>query len=66
MQFCRKFTHCYFSAKWKQEAQLSPRDRAMRHVLNVAQMFIELHLVSPALHEWFSRSAKVTENGTNK
>ena len=35
----------------KQEAQLSPRDRATRHeltVLNVAQIFVELHLINPA------------------
>jgi len=40
----------------KQEAQLLPRDHATRAVsvktvLNVAQMFIELHLISPALGE---------------
>ena len=36
-----------------QEAKLSPRDRATRRVsknrANVAQMFVELHLISPAL-----------------
>jgi len=40
----------------KQEAQLLPRDHATRAVsvktvLNAAQMFIELHLISPALGE---------------
>ena len=37
----------------------------VKTVLNVAQMFVELHnLISPALGEWPSRSSKVTGNGT--
>jgi len=28
-------------------------------------MFVELHMISPALGEWLSRSSKVTGNGTN-
>jgi len=39
----------------KQEAQLSPRDHAravsVKTVLNVAQMFVKLHLISPVLGE---------------
>jgi len=38
-----------------QEARLSPRDRtravSAKTVLNVAQMFVELHLISPATGE---------------
>jgi len=33
---------------------------------NVAQMFVELHLISPATGEWPSRSFKVIGNGTNQ
>ena len=44
-----------------QEAQLSQRDRAVtvKTVLDVAKMFVELHLISPALGERPSRSSKV-------
>jgi len=38
---------------------------SVKTVLNVAQMFVELHLISPALREWPWRSSKVTGNGTN-
>jgi len=53
-----------------QQAQLSPRDRATRRVSwtvrNVAQMFVELHLISHATGQWPSRSPKVIEDGTNR
>jgi len=39
---------------------------AVKTVLNVAQMFVELHLISPALGEWPSRSSKVIGNDTNR
>ena len=45
------------------EAQLSPRDRATRRVnwtvRNVAQMFVELHLISPATRERHSKSLEM-------
>jgi len=55
---CTQPVNCLFMIH---EAQLSPRDRA-----NVAQMFIELHLISPVLGKWPSRLYKVIENGTNR
>jgi len=42
------------------------RDVSVKTVLNVAQMFVELHLISPALGKWASKSSKVIGNGTNR
>jgi len=39
---------------------------SVKTMLNVAQMFVELHVISPALGEWPSRSSKVTGNGMAK
>jgi len=52
----------------RQEAQLSYRGTARRAVsvktvVNVAQMFVKIHLISPTLGEWPSRSPKVIGNG---
>ena len=38
----------------------------VKTVLNVAQMFVELHLMSPTLGKWPSRSSKFIGNGTNR
>ena len=42
------------------------RTVTVKTVLNVAQVFVELHLISPALGEWPSGSSKVIGNGTNR
>jgi len=42
------------------------RAMSVKTVLNVAQTFVELHLISPATGEWPSRSSKVIGNGTNR
>ena len=41
------------------------RAMSVKNVLNVTQMFVKLHLLSPSLGEWTSRSSKVIGNGTN-
>jgi len=38
----------------------------VKTALNVAQMCVKLHLVSPTLGEWPSRSSKVTGYGMNR
>ena len=44
----------------------SRRAVTVKTVLNVAQMFVELHLISPALGKWPSRSSSVIGNGKNR
>jgi len=56
----------------KTNKKLSYRRGTARHavsvktVLYVAQMFVELHLISPASREWPSVFSKVIWNGTNR
>jgi len=38
----------------------------VKTMLNVAQMFVELHVISPALGEWPSMSSEVIGNGMNR
>ena len=54
------------------DKKLSYRRGTARHamsvktVLNVAETFLEVHLISPATGEWPSKSSKVIGNGTNR
>jgi len=57
---------CIFNKKLSYRRGTARRDVSVKTVLNVAQMFVELHLISPALREWPSRSSKVTGNWTNR
>jgi len=66
---CRRCKHlnCKINKKLSYRRGTAPARRAVsvKSVLNVAQMFVELHLISPALSEWPSRLSKIIENSTN-
>ena len=49
----------------KKRRETARRAVSVKTVLIVAQMFVELHLISPALGEWPPGSSKVIGNGTN-
>jgi len=42
---------CIFNKKLSYRRGTARRDVSVKTVLNVAQMFVELHLISPALRE---------------
>ena len=63
--------HCadiasYRNKKLSYRRGTARRAMSVKTVLNVAQTFVELHLISPATGEWPSRSFKVIGNGTNR
>jgi len=60
-------SHCMTTMQDKKlsyRRETARRAVSVKTVPNVAQMFIELHLISSALREWLSRSTKVI--GTNR
>jgi len=63
--------HCaditsYRNKKLSYRRGTARRAMSVKTVLNVAQTFVELHLISSATGEWPSRSSNVIKNGTNR
>jgi len=56
----------FINKKLSYRRRTARRAVSVKTMLSVSQMFVELHLTSPALGGWHSRSSKVIGNGTNR